>query len=119
MVQMWLIMLVDNHSTTIDDQPCNETSRLLFHIKIFMIDQCSSITGWQKLREGTKGPCQKVWIGTKKITPNIRYFVATLRFVAFYALFGDLWAKKVPFWVKNSVSWARSAPFLGVYCILY
>ena len=38
-----------------------------------------------------------------------RYFVAILRFATIHALFGDLWAKKVPFWVKNSVSWARSA----------
>ena len=30
-----------------------------------------------------------------------------------YALFGDLWAKKVPFWVKNSFSWARSALLHG------
>ena len=51
-VQMWLIMLVDNHSTTIDDQPCNETSRLLFHIKTLMIDKHLAITGWQKLCEG-------------------------------------------------------------------
>ena len=27
--------------------------------------------------------------------------------------------KKVPFWVKNSVSWARSALLHGIYCILY
>ena len=39
------------------------------------------------------------------------------RFVAIYALFRDLWAKKVPFWVKNSVSWARSALLHGIYCI--
>ena len=31
-------------------------------------------------------------------------FYGELRFVTIYALFGDLWAKKVPFWVKNSVS---------------
>ena len=35
-----------------------------------------------------------------------------LRFVAIYALFGDLW-------VKNSVSWARSALLHGIYCIFY
>ena len=27
--------------------------------------------------------------------------------------------KKVFFWVKNSVSWARSALLHGIYCILY
>ena len=41
-----------------------------------------------------------------------------LRFVAIYALFGDLLAKKVPFWVKNGISWARSAVLHGIYCIL-
>ena len=41
-------------------------------------------------------------------------FCRELRFVAIYALFGDLWAKKVPFWVKNSVSWARIALFVGI-----
>ena len=41
--------------------------------------------------------------------PEHTLFCRKLRFVAIYALFGDLWAKKVPFWVKNSVSWARCA----------
>ena len=43
--------------------------------------------------------------------PEHTQFCRKLRFVAICALFGDLWAKKVPFWVKNSVSWARSALF--------
>ena len=46
-------------------------------------------------------------------------FCRKLRFVAIYALFGDLWARKVPFWVKNSVSWARSALLHGIYCIFH
>ena len=57
-------------------------------------------------------PRRKVWTRTKILSPNIRYFVAI------YALFGDLWAKKVPFWVKNSVSWARSALLHG-YMLLH
>ena len=36
--------------------------------------------------------------------PEHTLFCRELRFVAIYALFGDLWAKKVPFWFKNSVS---------------
>ena len=52
-------------------------------------------------------------------SPNIPYFVAILRFVAIYALFGRLLAKKVLFWVKSSVSWARSALLHCIYCILY
>ena len=39
---------------------------------------------------GAQGaPQPKVWTRTKILSPNIRYFVAN----------GDLWAKKVPFWV--------------------
>ena len=48
---------------------------------------------------------RKVWTRTKILSPNIRYFVATLRFVSILALFGRLWAKKVLLLVKNSVSW--------------
>ena len=33
--------------------------------------------------------------------PEHTLFCRELRFVAIYALFGDLWAKKVPFWVKT------------------
>ena len=33
--------------------------------------------------------------------PEQTLFCRELRFVAIYALFGDLWAKKVPFWVKT------------------
>ena len=51
--------------------------------------------------------------------PEHTLFCRELRFVAIYALFGDLWAKKVPFWVKNSVFWARSALLRGIYCIFY
>ena len=46
-------------------------------------------------------------------------FCRELRFVAIYALFGVLWAKKVSFWVKNSVSWARSVLLHGIYCIFH
>ena len=51
--------------------------------------------------------------------PEHTLFCRELRFVLIYALFGDLWAKKVPFWVKNSVLWARSALLHSIYCILY
>ena len=44
--------------------------------------------------EGTKGLRRKVWTRTKILSPNMRYFVATLRFVSILALFGRLWAKK-------------------------
>ena len=35
--------------------------------------------------------------------PEHTLFCRELRFVAIYALCGDLWAKKGPFWVKNSI----------------
>ena len=41
--------------------------------------------------------------------PEHTLFCRELRFVAIYTLFGDLWAKIVPFWVKNSVSCAKGA----------
>ena len=58
-------------------------------------------TGWQKLREGTKDLCRKVWTRTKISSPDIRYFVAILRFVAIYALFGRLGAKKCFFGITT------------------
>ena len=47
--------------------------------------------------------------------PKHTLFCREVRFVAIYALFGDIWAKKVPFGVKNSISWARSALIHGTY----
>ena len=37
----------------------------------------------------------------KKFEPEHTLSCRELRFVAIYALFGDSWAKKVHFWVKN------------------
>ena len=56
-----------------------------------------------------KGLRQKVWTRTKILSPNIRYYIAILRFVAINTLFGSLLGKKVLFRLKNSFSWARSA----------
>ena len=50
-------------------------------------------TGWQKLCEGTKGLCQKVWSQTKILSPKIRYFVAIVRFVAIYTILKTLGKK--------------------------
>ena len=46
----------------------------------------------------------------KNLSPNIRYFVANYWFVAIYALFGDLWAKKCLFGQKQG--------FLGKKCTI-
>ena len=47
-------------------------------------------TGWQELRERTSGARRKVWTRTKILSPNIRYFVAILRFVTIYAFYKAL-----------------------------
>ena len=72
--------------------------------------------GWQKLCGGTGGPRRKVWTRTKILSPNIRYFIRICRdLCTFWRSLG----KKVSFWVKNSVSWARSALLHGIYCIFH
>ena len=43
--------------------------------------------GWQKLCERASGARRKVWTRTKILIPNIRYFVAILRFVAIYTFY--------------------------------
>ena len=75
--------------------------------------------GWQELCEGTKGLRRKVWTRTEISSPNIRYFVAILRFIAIYALCGNLWAKKCFFGSKTVIFCARNALWHGMYCILY
>ena len=42
------------------------------------------VPGWQKLHGSTGATRRKVWTQTKILSPNIRYFVAILRFVAIY-----------------------------------
>ena len=68
---------------------------------------------------GHGGPPPKSLDSDKNFKLEHTLFCRELRFVAIYALFGDLWAKIVPFWVKNSVSWARSALLHGIYCIFH
>ena len=81
---------------------CNVDFSLQMLVFVFML------SGLQKLREGAKGPRRKVWTQTKILSSNIRYFVAILRFVAIYALFGRL-CQTVFFGVNKSVSWVRIA----------
>ena len=72
-----------------------------------------------EVARGHGGPPPKSLDPDENFKPKHTLFCLELRFVAIYALFGDLWAKKVPFWVKNSVSWARSALLHGIYCIFH
>ena len=68
-----------------------------------------------EVARGHGGPPPKSLDSDENLKPEHTLFCRKLRFIAIYALFGDLWAKKVPFWVKNSVSWARSALLHGIY----
>ena len=51
--------------------------------------------------------------------PKHTLFCRELRFVAIYALFGDLWAKKVLIWVKNSAVFEQEVHYYMVYCIFH
>ena len=76
--------------------------------------------GWQKLRDGAKGLRRKVLTQRKILSPFIHYFVAVLRFVAIYALFGYLRPKKCSFWSKT-VFLGQKVPYYmdGTYCFSY
>ena len=72
-----------------------------------------------EVARGHGGPPLKSLDSDENFKPELSLFCRKLRFIAIYALFGDLWAKKVPFWVKNSVSWAGSALLHGICCIFH
>ena len=64
-------------------------------------------TGWQKLSGRTDSVRQKYGL-EENFKPQHTLFVAILRFLAIYALFGRVWAKKVFFWgAKSSVFWGK------------
>ena len=65
------------------------------------------------------GPPLKSLDSDENFKPKHTPFCRKLRFVAINARFRDLFAKKVPFWVKNSVPWARIALLHGIYRIFY
>ena len=50
---------------------------------------------------GHGGPLPKSLDSDENFKPEPTPFFRKLRFVAIFTLFGDLWAKKVPFWVKT------------------
>ena len=50
---------------------------------------------------GHGGPLPKSLDSDKKFEPKLTLFCRKLRFVAIYALFGDLWAKKCLFGSKT------------------
>ena len=66
-------------------------------------NQFWSSTGWQKLHGDKGGPPPKSLDLDENFKPEHRLFCRKSIIVEIYALFGDLWAKRVPFWVKNSI----------------
>ena len=67
-----------------------------------------------------KGPSPKSLDSDENSKPEHTLFCRELRFVAIYALF--CWrslGKRMPFWIKNSIAWARSTLLHGIYCIFY
>ena len=84
-----------------------------------MEDKIKAYIRVAEVARGHGGPPPKSLDLDKNFKPEYKLFCSELRLVAIYALFGDLLAKKVPFWVKNSVSWARSALLHGIYCIFH
>ena len=65
------------------------------------------LRGWQKLHG-------KSLDLDENFKPEYMLFCRELRFVTIYALFGDLWAKKVPFWVKT-VLFGQEVHYYMVY----
>ena len=77
------------------------------------------IVGWAEVAREHGWHPPKSLDSDENFKPEHKLFCRELGFVAIYALFEDLWAKKVPLWVKNSVSWARSELLHGIHCIFY
>ena len=92
---------------------CKDTLNFFLTVFVLVLPRVAEV-----VREHRGSP-PKSLDSDENLKPEHTLFCRELRFVVIYALFGDLWAKKVPFWVKNSVSWARSALLNGIYCIFY
>ena len=117
-----IIKVTLNHSSTSSreaGQPGKKENITLqiFHPRLNKVKQPISRVAEVVREHGWHPP--KSLDSDENFKPEHTLFCRELRFVAIYTLFGDLWAKKVPFWVKNSVSWARSALLHGIYCIFH
>ena len=78
----------------------------LFRLPTTQVATICSTTRVAEVVRGNGGPPPKSLDSDKNFKPEHTQFSRELRFVAIYALFGDLWAKNMPFWAKNN---ARSA----------
>ena len=54
-----------------------------------------------RVAEVARGPPAKSLDSEENLKPEHTLFCRELRFSVIYALFGDLWAKQVPFWSKT------------------
>ena len=86
---------------------------------VYVVQQSIKMSRVAKVARGHGGPPPKSLDSDENFKPKHTLFFRELRFVAICTLSRDLFAKKLPFWVKNSVSWARSALLHGIYCIFY
>ena len=59
-------------------------------------------------------PSRKVWTWTKILSPNIRYFVGILRFVAIYALL-EIFGQKMSFFGSKTVFLGQEVHYYMVY----
>ena len=72
------------------------------------------LAGWQKLR-GHGGSPPKSLDSDKNFKPEHTLFCRELRFVAIYALFGDLWAKKRCLFGSKTVFLGQEVHYYVVY----
>ena len=67
---------------------------------------------------GAGGPPPKSLDSDENFKAEHTLFCRKLRFVSIYALFVDHWAKRVPFWVKNSVSGQEVHYYMVAYFLV-
>ena len=116
MISLFCLKMIQSNRKPLSTMVCTYFRPLtsLVSVKVAYLHHRVAEVVW-----GLRGPPPKSLDSDENFKREHMLFGRGLRFVAIYALFGDLWAKKVLFWVKNSVSWARSALFRGIYCIFY
>ena len=68
---------------------------------VYVVQQSIKRSRVAKVARGHGRPPPKVETWTKILSPNIRYLSRIKICRNLRTFFGDLWAKKVPFWVKT------------------
>ena len=65
-----------------------------------------------------EGPSPKTLDSDENLRPNLRHFVAILKFVAIFALFFEDFGHESVFWVKYSVFLGKRSTITWYICIL-